>query len=53
MMNMVRRLRELRSGVKKEKKKPVVYDEGHGVNDVLRAEGEAAEERGLDTVQVK
>ena len=47
---MVRRLRELRSSVKKEKKKPVVYDEGHGVNDELHEE---AEERAMDTVQVK
>lgn len=50
LLNMVRRLRELRSSVKKEKKKPVVYDEGHGVNDVLHEE---AEERAMDTVQVK
>ena len=55
---MVSRLKELKSVYKKEKKEkvaPAVYDEGHGVNDVLSVKEEhpAQDERGFDTVQMK
>lgn len=59
MRNMVSRLKELKSMYRKKEKKekvaPAVYDEGHGVNDVLneREEHPAQEERNSDTVQMK
>ena len=59
MRNMVSRLKELKSMYRKKEKKekvaPAVYDEGHGVNDVLneREEHPAQDERGFDTVQMK
>lgn len=59
MRNMVSRLKELKSMYRKKEKKekvpPAVYDEGHGVNDVLneREEHPAQDERNSDTVQMK
>lgn len=53
LLNMVRRLHELKSSMKKEKKREKLegVNESHGVNDVLRED--MAEERVMDTVQMK